>query len=152
MAVHNDKVFVADSRNRRVSVFHLDGQFINIIGSGQLKCPYDVAVTTTDQLLVADYNNSSISRFTLDGTFVGKFGDGQLKKPAALTIDLYGFILVTEYINHRVSIFDQDGIFVHSFGSSGSAAGQFSCLYGISVSPNNGVYVTDCDNKRVQIF
>ena len=151
--VHNDKVFVADSGNRRVSVFHLDGQFIHTIGSGQLKHPYDVTVTTTDQLLVvADWSYNCISRFTLDGTFVDKFGDGQLKLPTALTTDQFGFILVTEYSNNRVSIFDQDGVFVHNFGSHGSAGGQFSRPYGIAVSPNNDVYVTDRDNKRVQIF
>ena len=150
--VHNDKVFVADNGNRRVSVFHLDGQFIHTIGSGQLKHPYDVTVTTTDQLLVANRDDDSIYRFTLDGTFVDKFGDGQLKLPTALTTDQFGFILVTDFGNNRVSIFDQDGVFVHSFGSHGSAGGQFSRPDGIAVSPNNDVYVTDRNNKRVQIF
>ena len=109
ITVHNDNVFVPDSYNFCVSVFHLDGQFIHTIGSGQLKCPYDVTVTTTGQLLVADYNNNCISRYTLDGTFVDKFGDGQL---TALTTDQCGFILVAGYGNNRVSIFDQNGVFV----------------------------------------
>ncbi|XP_065912652.1 tripartite motif-containing protein 2-like [Dysidea avara] len=152
VVVHNDKEFVAEYSNHRVSVFHLNGQFSHIIGSGQLKYPWDVAVTTNNQLLVADYNNSCIVRFTLDGTYVGQFGNGHLSYPAGLTTDMCGFILVSECGNHRVSVFDKDGVFLHSFGSNGSAEGQFSNPYGIVVSPNNEIYVADCNNRRVQIF
>ena len=150
LATHKDKIFVADCSSYHVSVFHLDGQFIQTIGSGQLNKPWDVAVTTTDQLLVADYGNNSIFRFTLDGTFVGKFGYVHVKQPAAITTDHCGFI--AEDSIHRVSIFEQDGLFIHSFGSNGSAAGQFRSPCGIAISPNHDVYVTDWGNKRVQIY
>ena len=150
VVVHNDKVFVTESNNCRVSVFHLNGQFSQIIGSGQFSNPYDVAVTTDDQLLVADDNNY-IFRFTLDGTLVGRFGNGHVSYPA-LAVDINGFILVSQGDNHRVSIFDKDGVFIHSFGSNGSAEGRFSSPHGIAISPNNEVYVTDCSNRRVQIF
>ncbi|XP_065885311.1 tripartite motif-containing protein 2-like [Dysidea avara] len=152
VVVHDDNVFVADRNNCRVSVFHLNGQFNHIIGSGHLSSPYDVAVTANDRLLVADYNNHCIFRFTLDGTYVDKFGNGHLNNPAAVTIDLSGFILVGEDTNNRVSVFDKDGVFIHMFGSSGSAQGQFSNLYGIAVSSKSGAYVADYNNKRVQMF
>ena len=150
IVVHNDKVFVAEGSNRRVSVFHLNGQFSHIIRSRRLKKPWGVAVTSSGQLLVADYNNNCIFRFTLDGTYVDKFGKDHLNNPTALTIDMSsGLIFV---INHRVSVFDKDGVFVHRFGSYGSAVGQFFSPYGIAVSPNNDVYVADYGNRRVQII
>ena len=42
IAVHNVKMFVADQGNCRISVFELDGQFINTFGSDKLINPYDV--------------------------------------------------------------------------------------------------------------
>ena len=152
IAVHNDKGFVADGNNSRVSVFHLDGQFSYIIGSGRLSNPWGVAVTSNEQLLVADYNNNCIFRFTLYGTFVDKFGDDHLSNPTALTTDLSGFILVSDEDSHCVSVFDKDEVFIHSFGSYGSSEGQFSAPRGIATSPSNELYVTDFYNKRVQIF
>ena len=117
IVVHNDKVFVAEGSNHRVSVFHFNAQFSHIIGSGQLSNPWGVAVTSNDQLLVADFN-SGIFRFTLDGTYADKFGDG-LSWANALTTDIHGFILVGEQRSHCVSDFDKDGVFVHRFGSYG---------------------------------
>ena len=154
IAVHNDRVFVADES---ISVFQCDGQFIHTIGSGQLKRPRDVVVTNNKQLLVADSGNHCISIFTLDGNYVGKIGTqgsnrGQLRYPSSVTVDLYGFIMVTEEANHRVSIFDKDGVFIHCFGSRGSSAGQFSSPSGIACSPNGSLYVSDSNNKRIQIF
>ena len=68
IVVHKDKVYDADNNNHRVSVFHLNGQFSLIIGSGQLRNPWDVVITVKDQLLFANNTKHCISRFTLDGT------------------------------------------------------------------------------------
>ena len=158
VTVHNNRVYVADQCNRRISVFQCDGNFIHTIGqSSQLNTPFDVAVNNNNQLLIADFSGHCISIFTLDGNYVSKFGThgtsrGQLGTPSHLTIDMYGFILVTEGKNNRVSVFDKDGVFVHCFGSNGSTNGQFSSPYGIALSPNGSVYVNDYGNKRIQIF
>ena len=157
LTIHNNRVYVADQCNNRISIFHCDGKFIHTIGqSSQLDKPFDVAVTNNNQLLIADFNHC-ISIFTLDGNYVKNFGtcgisEGQLSNPSSLTIDMYGFILVTERGNNRVSIFDKDGVFIHCFGSKGSSNGQFSSPYGIALSHNGSVYVNDCGNKRIQIF
>ena len=39
-----------------------------------------------------------------------------------------------------------------SYTAKGSAKGQFLQQRGVTVSPNNDVFVVDFDNKRVQIF
>ena len=157
ITVHNNKVFVSDSGNGCISVFHTNGQFSHIIGKGQLGEPYDVTVNTNNQLLVADITHHCIYTFTLDGNYVSKFAirgsdTGQLSSPHSLTNDLYGFILVAEYGNHRVSIFNKDGKFIHCFGSKGSDDGKFNRPVGIAISPNGNIYVSDHCNKRVQIF
>ena len=157
ITTHNNEVFVADSNNQRISVFHTNGQFSHIIGKGQLGKPYDVTVNTNNQLLVADGNHHCIYTFTLDGNYVCKIASygsdrGQLRFPYSITTDFYGFILVAENSNHRVSIFNKDGNFIHCFGSYGSDDGKFKFPYGIAISPNGDIYVSDHDNKRVQIF
>ena len=155
--VHDGKLYVAEYNNHRISVFQLDGQFSHIIGSGHLKYPWYIAVSSNDQLLVANYQHHCISIFTLDGNYVGKFGTqgtgrGQLSYPVGIATDMYGFILVTEHGNHRVSIFDKDEVFVHCFGSNGSGHGQFSEPRGIAISPTGDIYISDHNNKRIQIF
>ena len=83
--------------------------------------------------------------------------------PYGITGDLNGFIIVADTYNNRVSIFDEHGGCIHSFGSSGSAVvngqianGQFGSdvfiLSGIALSPNGSIYVSDYNNKRIQIF
>ncbi|XP_065915591.1 E3 ubiquitin-protein ligase TRIM71-like [Dysidea avara] len=74
ITVYNDRVFVADRSNNRISVFQCDGQFSNTFGSGHLSSPYDVAVTNNNQVLVAGYGHHCISIFTLDGNYVNKIG------------------------------------------------------------------------------
>ena len=155
ITTHHNKVFVSEESNVRISVFRTNGQFSHTIGKGQLSYPYDVTVNTNNQLLVADYSHHCIYTFTLDGNYVSKFdgtGRGQLSSPCGLTTDLYGFILVADTGNNRVSIYNKDCKFIHCFGSSGSDDGKFNCPYGIAISPNGNIYISDADNKRVQIF
>ena len=156
ITIHNNKAFITEDSNQRISVFHTNGQFSHIIGKGQLGEPLDVTVNTNNQLLVADTHHC-IYTFTLDGNYVNKFasygsGRGQLSNPYSLTTDLYGFILVAEYGNHRVSVFNKDGNFIHCFGSNGSDYGKFNHPLGMAISPNGNIYVSDAYNKRVQIF
>ena len=157
ITIHNNKVFVTEKTNQRISVFHTNGEFSHIIGKGQLDFPCDVTVNTNNQLLVADTGHHCIYTFTLDGNYVSKFATqgsarGQLWFPHSLTIDFHGFILVAENGNNRVSIFNKDGNFIHCFGSRGSDDGKFNCPNGIALSPTGNLYVSDTWNNRVQIF
>ena len=157
ITTHNDKVIITEDSNKRISVFHTNGQFSQIIGKGQLGKPNDVTVNINNQLLVADCNHHCIYTFTLDGNYVSKFatqgsGRGQLAYPHGVTTDLNGFILVADHDNYRVSIFNKDGNFIHCFGSKGFDDGKFKFPCGIAISPNGNIYVSDKDNKRVQIF
>ena len=154
VTVHNNKLYVADKANKRISVFN--GQFCFTFGSDRLACPHDVTISSNNQLLVADCSNHCICAFTLDGRYLGKFGtqgsgSSQLYNPCSLTTDLNGFILVGDG-NNRVSVFDKNGHFFHCFGSKGSADGQFSIPCAIALNPNGTIYISDYNIKRIQIF
>ena len=157
ITIHDDKLYVGDTNNDRILVFQLRGQFSHVIGSGHLKYPWHIAVSSNDQLLVANSGYHCISIFTLHGNYVGKFGTqgtgrGQLSYPVGIATDMYGFVLVTDNSNHCASTFDKDGVFVHCFGSYGSGHGQFSHPRGIAISPTGDVFISDGDNNRIQIF
>jgi len=157
ITVYDDRVFVAESNNHRISVFQCDGQFSHTIGSGQLSSPQDVAVTSNNQVLVADYGHHCISIFTVDEDYVGKVviptdGKDQLVWPTSIAIDLHDYIFVTEWGNRRVSVFNRDGVFIHYCECYGCGEGSSSSPLRIACSPNGSIYVSDHDNKRVQIF
>ena len=63
-------MYVADFDNHRILVFQTDGEFYQIIGSGQLGSLKAVAVNGNNQLLVVDSNHHFIYTFTLDGDFM----------------------------------------------------------------------------------
>ena len=155
LTVYNDKVYVSESNNKRISVFQSDGKFHNTFGSGLLRCPGGITVSANNQLVVAD--DSCICTFTLDGGYVRKFGvfgsgSGNLVFACGLSIDLYGFIFVSDIHTCRVTVYDKDGKFINCFGSYEMDSDQFMSPTGIAISSNGDIYVCDYSNKRILIF
>ena len=64
--------------------------------------------------------------------------------------DNCGYVL--EFTSHRVSIFDHTGEYIKSFGKKGDKDGEFGGAYGVAVSDEGYVYVSDTDNHRIQVF
>ena len=159
VAIHNDKAYIADCNNHRISVFKKNtGNFCHLIGKGDLDAPCDLSVNRNNLLLAVDRNQHCVCIFTLEGEFVSKFGSkgkhwGQLNDPCGLITDLNDCILVADNGNHRVLIFDKDGNCINCIGSIvGSSAGEFNCPRGVALSSNGSIYISDSANKRVQIF
>ena len=154
LAVHNHKAYVTDHLNKCISVFQTDGKFHHTIGAGLLGSPYDVAVNSNNQLIVADYAHHCIYKFALDGNCIQKLvtGKGHSNYLSGVAVERFGFILVTNTDTHCVTVFDEDGTFINCFGSEGSADGEFQYPYGIAVSANGSIYVSDHLNRRILIF
>jgi len=75
IAMHNDKLYVADTANGRISVFCICSlTFYSIFGKQQLARPHDMAVNNQAQLLVVDYSLHYIFIFTPQGDLVKKIG------------------------------------------------------------------------------
>ena len=158
ISTHSDKVYVADRRNNRISVFQDNGEFCTVIGQQQLSQYFEVAVDIYGELVVADWRHQCIYIFTLDGHCTNTFtmkGGGlvQLREPCSVTTGSNGLILIADTYNHCVSIFDDEiGNCMYCFGSKGSDDGKFNHPHGIAVGPNGNIYISDTGNKRVQIF
>ena len=126
IAVASGKVFVADSRNNRIQVFDLNGNFIRQFGMpgkglGKLKRPMNLTIYN-NQLYVPEYFNDHIQVFSLDGTpkrIIGKAGNGpgQFDAPGGVAIAPNGDLFVADFYNQRIQQLDANGTFVCQWGA-----------------------------------
>src|SRR5205085_270885 len=165
-------VYVADSLNDRVQVFDADGTFLRQwgepgtgdgqfdelygTGPGQLRHPEGLAVDPDGNLYVTDPGNYRVQEFDAAGTFVRMWGtqgtgSGQFERPLeGLARDALGNLYVTDTTNDRIEKFDAEGNFLASWGVTGTADGQFDVPYGLAITPEGEVYVSDLNGDRVQ--
>ncbi len=160
IAVAGDEVFVADSRNARIQVFDLDGNFKRAFAqAGELGRPMNLAVHG-GELYVADYFKDRIQIFGLDGLARRSIGTagrgpGQFNAPGGVAVAGDGSIYVADFYNHRVQQLNRDGSPVRQWGTSGQvgiAAGQFNYPTDVTLAPDGTLYVADGYNDRIQVF
>lgn len=163
IAVADGEVFVADSRNSRIQVFDLDGQFKRQFGKpgdqpGELDRPMNLAIHE-GELYVAEYFNDRIQVFGLDGTpqrIIGQSGDGpgEFNAPGGVAVAPKGDLFVADFYNHRVQHLKADGTFIHQWGTTGEPgiwAGEFTYPTDVALQ-NNRLYVADGYADRIQVF
>ena len=169
ISVHNDgTVFVADTGNHRIQVFHANGTFIFAFGSegsgeGNFSSPRGIDVTKSSpisrsKIVVADTGNHRIQVFHVNGTFDFAFGsegsgNGNFSSPEGVATRRTGSdIAVADTGNHRIQVFDRSGTFDFAFGSEGSGNGQFLSPGGVGMYRNGYLVVADTGNNRTQRF
>ncbi len=112
--VHKDRVYVADSNNRRIQVFGLDSTFKGFImatglprGIAFLPRPSQATSETADKFVVVDTLSHDGTIFEADGKRLVQFGergllDGQFNYPNDVSIGSRSVIFVTDTQNLRV--------------------------------------------------
>ena len=140
------KVYVADSDNHRIQVFHSDWTLSHIIdgkvsGDGYFSRPMGLAFDMSGDVHVTGYNSNSVTVFTPSGQFVRKYDQTHLSKPIGIAIDSAGYSLVTNNGSGSLFIYDPSGRFIHSIEG-------FSNPYGLSISPDGSVWVADYRNSK----
>ncbi|MCH9017513.1 MAG: 6-bladed beta-propeller [Chloroflexi bacterium] len=101
IALAGNEVFVSDSRNTRIQVFDLEGNFKRLIGEkgeapGQLNRPMNLTIAG-GELYVAEFFNDRIQVYGLDGEFrrsIGKAGSagGEMSAPGGVAVDADGVL------------------------------------------------------------
>jgi len=132
------------------------------LGSGILNVPGAVGVNTLNW-----YFNNSLVRSMVDSplipsTVAGGNGPGnalnQFNLPYGLFVDGSGYIYVADPSNNRVMRFPPNstsftnGVIVAGGNGAGNAANQLDAPYFIYVDSSDDLYVSDCNNYRVQKF
>lgn len=175
LAVATDKdknIYVSDTGNNRICVFDSNGTFLFEFGGrgvahpepglkanwkpGKFNFPYGIDVDSeTGNIFVADMHNKRVQVFDAGGNFVDWFPKGPY---GGVAPDIYPTDLAVEkgkvYLcnPYQVVIFDTEGKFVRDFGMPGTANGQFDRPNGIDVGSDGTIYVSDCNNLRLQAF
>jgi DNA-binding beta-propeller fold protein YncE len=164
VAISGDEVFVADSRNGRIQVFDLDGNFKRMFGKpgdqpGALGRPMNL--TADDgELYVPEYFNDRIQVFGLDGTpkrIIGGpgSGPGEFSGPGGVAVGKNGELYVADFYGQRVQALKPDGAFIRQWGQTGRtshAVGSFYYPTDVAVDRTGDVYMADGYGNRIQVF
>ncbi|MBI4689744.1 MAG: 6-bladed beta-propeller [Nitrospirae bacterium] len=154
------KIYVADKANKRIQVLSQDGKMVNEWSSRKgykwtMESPSGIALYG-DRVYITDSSLDKVLIFTKDGEFIDEFGSSgsdpkQFDEPEGIFV-YQGIIYVADAGNHRLQTFSLDGIYLRSIGVKGNAAGQMRRPTDVAVDHKGDIYVTDEDNKRVQVF
>jgi DNA-binding beta-propeller fold protein YncE len=160
----NDRIFLSDSKLRRVLVFDSNYHQEAVVGSGVLANPGGIALDRENRFLyVADSDKDQVVVFDADtfkllrtiGTAGKKHtltGPGEFAMPSNIAVDSEGDVYVSDTLNSRVQIFDADGNYISEFGKAGDGPGRFARPKGIAVDRDRHVWVVDELQSRVQVF
>ena len=116
LVYHNaDQVlYVADSKNKCILVYTLDGAFIRCFGNTglpfsdvhRLVKPWSVCLDESESLLyVLDCAEHQVLTFTTAGRFVAAFGSTHLLDPARVAVDKDGYVYVCDEGGNRIVVF-----------------------------------------------
>jgi len=100
----NGNIVVSEFSGNRLQIFDSQGNFVRIVGAGQVKNPHHHFVDSDDNILVADLGNNRIQVFDQNGNHIKTFGTGQLSHPLVFAW-IRRRIIVSEYCTHRISIY-----------------------------------------------
>jgi len=166
LAVDEDGLYVADTRNHRVQKLDAAGNYLESwgVGEGSLDQedflhPSAVAVDAAGNLLVADTGNDRVVRIGADGTreIWGSRSQesGGFNRPMDVAVDDDGSIYVSESAANRIQKFNADGTWEKSWAlgrlKSGTGTGEFCRPAGLCWS-DGVLYVADSGNNRIQCY
>ena len=141
------KVYVADTENSRIQVFHSDWTLSHIIdgkvsGDRKFSRPMGIAFDISGDVHVIGCSSNSVTVFTPSGQFVRKYDQTHLWNPVGIAIDSADYSLVVNLTSGYLSIYDRSGSFIHSIEG-------FKYPRGVSVSPDGSVWVADYGSSRL---
>jgi Mg-chelatase subunit ChlD/sugar lactone lactonase YvrE len=112
-----DRVYVADSGNRRVAVFNLAGDWVGewlTAGPNGALVPRSLAVSTAGEVYVLSPSTARVERFGPDGVWRGGWGGegdeaGSFATPEDLAVHPDGRVIVADTGNRRLQVFNAVG-------------------------------------------
>ena len=121
-----------------------------------VNAPYFVAIHDSGDIFITSCSYHCIRVFDKNGTrkaIIGSqgVGDGQFSSPLGITVS-GDVMFVAENGGNRIQKLTVTGEFLMKFGTHGSKCGQMSSPWGMCLSSNGNVYVTDYSNSRIQVF
>ena len=157
----NNRVYVCDTYNHRITILNLDLTFHGSFGSkgsetGQFNRPQGICISGNGNVFVADRANDRVQVFDECGHYLSSITHTEvgekLKGPISVAVGPDYWVYIIGQSSHRISVFDEHGKYIMSFGKKGNKDGEFTDPHAIAVKDDGYVYVSDTYNNRVQIF
>lgn len=159
MAVHGDKLYIAERGNKRVQIFSTDGVALAMLeapGQG-FKDPIDVAVSnSTGNIFVADAGLEVVFTFNPQGKISGVFGlngiPHEIPEIASIDVDEDGRVYVLGGKGgERVRIYNEKGVLKVAFGAAGVAKAELKAPSGFAVVKGT-IFIADAGNERLVAY
>ena len=154
VAVIGDRVYVADTGNRRVQVFDREGHFRAAWSGGEEDFvePLALGVSDRGELLVLDSLPGWIYRFTPEGVSLGRIAgpDAAFFHPRGMTALPDGTLVVADTGGARLVFLNAAGIPIGQLGRYGTAPGEFREPTDVLRDEEGTYYVLEAYNQRMQ--
>ncbi|MFH2134205.1 MAG: tetratricopeptide repeat protein [Pseudomonadota bacterium] len=162
IAVHEGVVYVADTGNKRIQMFGVNGVFLHTLAlhaqgkdengrefPWQLRKATDIALDEVGRIYVLDSDENQVKAYDANGLYLKSFKD--VGSPVALAVAEDG-IYVADGSKQVVSKFDFDGNLAFPFGSKGEGKSQTKKLSGLAVEKGQQVFIGDAGKSRINHF
>ncbi|MBX2871800.1 MAG: hypothetical protein KTR30_06870 [Saprospiraceae bacterium] len=110
--------------------------------------PADIAIARNGDIYVADgYGNHRVVHMDKNGKLIKAWGekgkeDGNFDNPHNIVLDHRGRVYVADRYNARIQVFDKDGKFLSKWENVGKP-------WGLAISPERHIYMTDGDSEKI---
>lgn len=108
MVIKGDKLYIADTGNKRIVVSDLEGKLLSVIGKDVLEEPCGIFIAGNGDILVADMSAKAVFTFSADGKLLKKY-----ERP---TSPLYGE--KETFIPLKVAADGNDNLYISCKGNS----------------------------------
>lgn len=155
----DNRLYVADYTNNRVSIFEKNGTPVTQWGvagaaAGQLADPADLTFDTDGTLIVTN-EYGRVQRFQTDGTFVEQLAP-EADQAVSTVVDGDGnlYAMNASYdVNAKIYKYGPDGSLITSFGNgNGDQTGEFWEVYDMDITPDDELVFNDTWNARVHFY
>ena len=119
-----------------------------------LDAPNGIAFNNREEMIVSECLAHRLSILDTRGQKIRTFGScgdspHQMKYPRGVATDDFGNIYVSS--EHKLQKFTSTGELIKCVGREGGKEGEFNVPRGLTLR-DNLVYVSDCNNNRIQVF
>ena len=154
----SNKLLYVSGGDNRIQVFNQDNKFLFSFKSRESNIgPFQYSVSiafdySNNNVLVTDGHTNCIQLFTHDGRLIQKIKTSH--KPFIITSSPTGYFITGHHEgdDNAIRVWSPTYQLINQFGKKGSERGEFKGINGIAIDSNGTMYITESDNKRLQII